>query len=157
MHPSPSQDLIMHGESLFRTGYVHEALHVFDSVIAQEPHHVLALNNKGVVLYGLGRHAEAEQIFLEALSQDNNNISTVFNLISMYIENYDVKSAEDILIKYGNYLSTQDIHELKEKLYNIQNEINNVHSVEATKIVNISMDRTFRTPLEPLDSILVIF
>ena len=89
----------MHGESLFRTGYVHEALHVFDSVIAQEPHHVLALNNKGVILHGLGMYAEAEQIFLEVLCQDNNNANTVFNLISMYIENCDVKSAEYILIK----------------------------------------------------------
>ena len=130
----------MHGESLFRTGYVHEALHVFDSVIAQEPHHVLALNNKGVILHGLGMYAEAEQIFLEVLCQDNNNANTVFNLISMYIENCDVKSAEDILIKHGNCLRTQDIHELKEKLYNIQNEINTVHTPEKTKIVNISMD-----------------
>jgi FkbM family methyltransferase len=140
MHPSPFQDLIMHGESLFRTGYMHEALHVFDSVIAQEPHHVLALNNKGVILHGLGMYAEAEQMFLEVLCQDNNNANAVFNLISMHIENYDVNSAEDILIKYGNCLSTQDIHELKEKLYNIQNEINTIHTVEKTKIVNISMD-----------------
>jgi len=44
----------MHGESLFRAGYMHEALHIFDSVIAQEPHHILALNNKGVILHGLG-------------------------------------------------------------------------------------------------------
>jgi FkbM family methyltransferase len=130
----------MHGESLFRTGYVHEALHVFDSVIAQEPHHVLALNNKGVILHGLGMYAEAEQIFLEVLCQDNNNANTVFNLISMHIENYDIKSAEDILIKYGNCLNKKDIHELKEKLYIIQNEINTVHTIEKTKIVNISMD-----------------
>jgi lipoprotein NlpI len=100
----------MHGESLFRTGYVHEALHVFDSVIVQEPHHVLALNNKGVILYGLGMYAEAEQTFLEVLYQDNNNTNAVFNLISMYIENYNIKSSENILIKYGNCLSTQDIH-----------------------------------------------
>ena len=57
----------MHGENLFRTGYVHEALHVFESIIAQEPHHVLALNNKGVILHSLGMYAEAEQIFLEIL------------------------------------------------------------------------------------------
>src|SRR5262245_25793901 len=106
-----------------RSHPVHEALHVFDSVIAQEPHHVLALNNKGVILYGLGRYAEAEQIFFEALSQDNNNVSNVINLISMYIDKYDIKNAEDVLIKYGNYLSTQDIHELKEILYDIQKKI----------------------------------
>ena len=130
----------MHGESLFRTGYVHGALHVFDSVIAQEPHHVLALNNKGVILYGLGMYAEAEQTFLEVLCQDNNNTNAVFNLISMYIENYNIKNAENILIKYGNCLNMQDIHELKEKLYKIQNEINAIHTVEKTKIAHISMD-----------------
>ena len=140
MHPSPFQDLIMHGESLFHTGYVHEALHVFDSVIAQEPHHVLALNNKGVILYSLGRQAEAEQIFLEVLCQDNDNANTVFNLISMYIENCNLKSAENIITKYGDHLSTKDINELKGKLYNIQNEIDTVNVVEKTKIVNISMD-----------------
>jgi FkbM family methyltransferase len=130
----------MHGESLFHTGYVHEALHVFDSVIAQEPHHVLALNNKGVILHGLGRYAEAEQIFLEVLCQDNDNANTVFNLISMYIENYDIKSAEDIVTKYGGCLNTQDINKLKEKLYNIQNKIDTINTVGKTKIVNICMD-----------------
>ena len=117
MHPSPFQDLITHGESLFRTGYVHEALHVFDSIIAQEPHHVLALNNKGVILHSLGMYAEAEQLFLEILYQGHDNTNTVFNLISMYIENYNVKSAENILTKYGNCLGSQDIQELKENLF----------------------------------------
>ena len=140
MHPSPFQDLITHEESLFRTGYVHEALHVFDSVIAQEPHHVLALNNKGVILHSLGMYAEAEQLFLEILCQDHDNTNTVFNLISMYIENYDVKSAENILTKYGNCLGAQDIQELKEKLLNIRNDINTIHTSEKTKMVDISMD-----------------
>jgi len=71
MHPSPFQDLIIHGERLFRTDYVHEALQVFESVIAQEPRHVLALNNKGVILHGLGMYAEAEQTFLDSLYQDH--------------------------------------------------------------------------------------
>ena len=35
MHPSPFQDLIIHGEHLFRTGYVHEALQVFESVMTR--------------------------------------------------------------------------------------------------------------------------
>src|SRR5215475_1651814 len=90
MHPSPFQDLILHGERLFHTGYVHEALHVFESVIAQEPHHVLALNNKGVILHSLGRYAEAEQMFLDSLYQDNNNANAVFNLASMYIEKCNI-------------------------------------------------------------------
>jgi FkbM family methyltransferase len=140
MQPSTFQDLIIHGESLFRTGYVHEALQVFDSVIAQEPQHVLALNNKGVILHGLGRYAEAEQTFLEVLYQDNNNANAVFNLVSLYIESYNIKSAEDILIRYGNCLNAKDVHDLKEQLYEIQNNINTIHTVEKKKIVNISMD-----------------
>ncbi len=140
MHPSPFQDLIIHGERLFRTGYVHEALQVFESVIAQEPRHVLALNNKGVILYGLGMYAEAEQTFLDSLCQDNNNANAVFNLITIYIEKYNIDSAEDILIKYGNCLSIQDINELKENLYNLKNEINIINEFEKTKTVNISMD-----------------
>lgn len=140
MHPSAFQDLIIHGESLFRTGYVHEALQVFDSVIAQEPHHVLALNDKGVLLHSLGRYAEAEQIFLEIIYQDNNNSNSVFNLVSMYIESYNIKNAEYIIMRYGSCLSTQDVQELKEKLYKIQNDMNATNTVEKTKIVDISMD-----------------
>ena len=85
-------------------------------------------------------YAEAEQIFLEILYQDNSNANTVFNLISMYIENHDIKNAENILTKHGNCLKKQDIDELKEKLLNMKNEINVVHTPEKTKIVNISMD-----------------
>ena len=140
MHPSPFHDLILHGENLFRTGYVHEALQVFESVIAQEPHHVLALNNKGVILNSLGMYAEAEQMFLDILCQDNSNANTVFNLASLYIEQYNIKSAEYIITKYSNCLNTRDINELKEKLHNVRNEINNYHNIEKTKIVNISMD-----------------
>src|SRR4051812_42038449 len=124
MHPSPCQDLIIHGEHLFRTGYVHEALQVFESVIAQEPHHVLALNNRGVILHGLGMYAEAEQTFLQSLDHDNNNANAVFNLISMYVERYNIGSAEYIITRHGDCLSVQDINELKEKLYKIKNEIN---------------------------------
>jgi len=130
----------MQGENLFRTGHVHEALHVFDSVITQEPHHILALNNKGVILHSLGMYTEAEQTFLEVLSHDNHHASAVFNLISLYIEKYDIKSAEALLIRYGNCLSAHDIHELKEKLYKIQDWINTTSTVEKTKIARISMD-----------------
>jgi len=112
MHPSPYQDLIIHGEHLFRTGYVHEALQVFESVIAQEPHHVLALNNRGVILHGLGMYAEAEQIFLDVLCQDNNNAHAVFNLVAMYIDRYNINSAEDVLSKYISCLSIRDINEI---------------------------------------------
>ena len=79
MHPSPSQDAITHGEQLFLAGHLHEALQVFDTVIANEPHNMLALNNKGVVLHGLGMYAEAAQLFVEILRQDDTNANAVFN------------------------------------------------------------------------------
>jgi Flp pilus assembly protein TadD len=97
MHPSPFHDLILHGERLFHTGYVHEALEVFESVIAQEPHHVLALNNRGMILHSLGMYAEAEHMFLTCLCQDNNNPNTVFNLASMYIDEYKIKMQKTLL------------------------------------------------------------
>jgi FkbM family methyltransferase len=140
MHPSPCHDLILHGERLFHTGYVHEALQVFEAVIAQEPHHVLALNNKGVILHSLGMYAEAEQMFLDSLDQDSNNANAVFNLVSMYIEKCNIDNAEYIIIKYGNCLRSQDINELKEKLYHIKNAMGDFSTVEKTKIVQISMD-----------------
>ena len=140
MHPSLFHDLILHGENLFRTGYVHEALQAFESVIAQEPHHVLALNNKGVILHSLGMYAEAEQIFLDILDQDNTNANTVFNLASLYIEQYNIKGAESIIVNHKSCLDEKDINELKEKLHNIKNELNIANILEKTKIVNISMD-----------------
>jgi FkbM family methyltransferase len=140
MHPSPFHDLILHGERLFHTGYVREALEVFESVIAREPHHVLALNNRGVILHSLGMYAEAEHMFLASLGQDNNNPNTVFNLASIYIEGYNIKSAEDIIIKHGYFLNPQDINELKEKLQIVRDKVNNFHGVEMTKVCTISMD-----------------
>ena len=120
MHPSPFNDLILHGENLFRTGYVHEALQAFESVIAQEPHHVLALNNKGVILHSLGMYAEAEQIFLDILDKDNTNTSTIFNLASLYIEQYNIKGAESVIINHKSCLDEKDINELKAKLYGVK-------------------------------------
>jgi FkbM family methyltransferase len=140
MHPSPFQDLILHGERLFHTGYVHEALQVFESVIAQEPHHVLALNNRGVILHSLGMYAEAEQMFLDSLCHDTNNADAIFNLVSLYADTYNIKNAEDIIIKYGNYLSTQDISALKENLHKIRNKIDRPRSIENMEVVEISMD-----------------
>src|SRR5437879_6275000 len=115
MQPSSFQNLIIHGEQLFRTGYVPEALQVFESVITQEPHHGLALNNKGVILHSLRMYAEAEHTFLDILRQDENNANAVFNLTSLYIDQYDIKRANDIITKYGDCLNVQDINELKEK------------------------------------------
>ena len=108
-------------------GHIQEALQVFESVIAKEPHNLLALNNKGVILHGLRAYTEAEQIFLGILLQDNSNASVIFNLITLYIDQINIRTAEDILLKYGACLSTQDIHELKEKLHNIQNELSSTN------------------------------
>src|SRR5947208_16851177 len=127
MHPASCQDAITHGEYLFQTRHIQEALHVFESMIEKEPYKILALNNKGVVLHALREYAEAEQIFLNILRQVNSNDNAVFNLITLYIDQYNMRSAEDILLKYGACLNTQDIHELKEKLHIIQNALDPTH------------------------------
>ncbi len=127
MHPSSCQDAITHGEHLFHMGHIQEALQVFESIIEEEPYNILALNNKGVVLHALMAYAEAEQIFLNILRQVNSNDNAVFNLITLYIDQYNIRTAEDILLRYGACLSTQDIHELKEKLHTIQNALDPNH------------------------------
>ena len=134
MHPSPFQDAIAHGEQLFHAGHIHEALQVFDAVIDQEPHNVLALNNRGVILHSLQRYAEAEQACLSILEQDEANANAVFNLSTIYIDQYRLNSAEDVLVKYGKCLTTEDINELKAKLYKMQNEINMVEDTDKTKL-----------------------
>jgi len=85
-------------------------------------------------------YAEAEQIFLEILDQDHSNTSTVFNLASLYIDQYNITDAESIIINHKNCLDGRDINELKAKLHNIKNELNIADTLEKTKIVNISMD-----------------
>ena len=127
MHPSSCQDAITHGEHLFHTGHIQEALQVFESIIEKEPYNILALNNKGVVLHALRSYVEAEQIFLHILCQVNNIDNAIFNLIALYIDQYNIRTAEDILLKYGACLSKQDIHELKEKLHTIQNVLDPTH------------------------------
>jgi FkbM family methyltransferase len=85
-------------------------------------------------------YAEAEHMFLTSLGQDNNNPNTVFNLASMYIEEHNIKNAEDIIIKHGYFLNPQDISDLKEKLQIVRDKVNNFHGVEITKVCTISMD-----------------
>jgi len=152
MHPSPFQNLIIHGEQLFQTGYVHEALQVFDSVLAQEPHNVLALNNRGVILHHLGMSAEAEQTFLDILRHDNANAKAVFNLSAVYIEQYGIGNTENLLEKYGSCLTIQEINELKERLQGLKKDIENFNILEKTGMLDISMDinekrHTFRSYL----------
>ena len=85
-------------------------------------------------------YAEAEQAFLSILEQDDENANAVFNLITIYIDQYSLNNAEDVLVKYGKCLTTEDINELKSKLYKMQNEINIIEDTDKTKLLNISMD-----------------
>jgi len=140
MPSSLFHDLILHGEDLFHTGYMHEALQVFESVIAEEPQNMLALNNRGVILHRLGMYAAAEQTFLDILRQDDANANAVVNLGSMYIEQYNMHNTEELLGRYGKCLSIQDINEFKEKLHKISQEIQTFNISEKTKILRVSMD-----------------
>jgi tetratricopeptide (TPR) repeat protein len=56
-----------------------EAAECFGRVLAIDPNNVLALNNKGFSLFGLGKHKEAIEYYDKALSIDPNNITTLNN------------------------------------------------------------------------------
>src|SRR5712691_11684374 len=140
MHASLFHDLIIHGEDLFHTGYMHEALQVFESVLAEEPQNILALNNRGVILHRLGMYAAAKQTFLDILRQVDANANAVVNLGSMYIEQYIMHNTEELLGRYGKCLSIQDINEFKEELHEISQAIQTFNTSEKTKILRVSMD-----------------
>lgn len=140
MHVSPVHDAISHGEHLFHTGHLHEALRVFEAVIEQEPQNLLARNNRGVLLHSLGMYAEAERTFLEVLAQDAAHANAVVNLITLYLEQGRFSHVEAVLHQHGQCLSTQDIDEVKAQLCGLQNAMNQHSPAAPIKLLNISMD-----------------
>ena len=64
--------------------------------------------------------AKSEKAYKKALAIDKNNISTYVNLIDLYLLINEKEKAEEILIKLGNLIGTdQNIYkELKEEILN---------------------------------------
>ncbi len=140
MHASSFHDRILHGEDLFHSGYVQEALQVFEAVLAEDPEHMLALNNCGVILHRLGRYPEAEQMFTDLLRHDAANANAVVNLGSMYIEQYNIRQAEALLGQYGQCLSPQDITALKTQLQQVARDMQACNTSTKTQVLRIAMD-----------------
>jgi len=111
---------IQKGEHLFENGNIKEALAVFQSIYEKEPNNLLALNDKGVALNGLGQYNEAIKTFLDVLDKDNNNSIAAFNLISNYFAIHKLEEAENVLSKYGHCLNQQDLLMIKRDLEKLQ-------------------------------------
>jgi FkbM family methyltransferase len=107
-------DDIAHGEQLFATGRLLEALEHFETLLEHEPENFRVFNDKGVVLNRMGRYHEATIAFFEALQRDRTYTTAVFNLISNYIDMYAFKEAVQALHEFGECLAPGDIAEIRQ-------------------------------------------
>ena len=64
--------LIIEGDILLHHSHYEEAIASYDKVLAIDPNHTRALNNKGLVLYNLGQHEEAITYYDQALAIEPN-------------------------------------------------------------------------------------
>ncbi|KPA12381.1 hypothetical protein MHK_007411, partial [Candidatus Magnetomorum sp. HK-1] len=78
------KDQLLNGEKLFAEGKVEEAIQCFEAILAQEPGNTDALNNLGVVSYGIGNAESAEIFFLKTLEIDPNHINALMNIADVY-------------------------------------------------------------------------
>ena len=70
------------GKALDAQGRYHEAIRIYDLVLALDPYNKFALNNKGADLYDLGRYEEAIIYFDRRLAIDPNHKHVLYNKAS---------------------------------------------------------------------------
>lgn len=137
----PYRDEIQEGEHLFQQGLVDEALNVFEAVLEKDPHNVMALNDKGVVLNQQGRFHEAIGAFANVLLKDNQNGNAVFNLISNYFAVGQWEKAESIVKDYGHCLSQTDMEMIESDLEKMRASSRSDSSHETLKVITLSMTK----------------
>ncbi len=72
---------------------------IYESLYKQLPGNSLLLNNFGLFLSGRKQFTRAEEILEESFKIDSNNPSTVFYLISVYINNSNFQKIKPVLAK----------------------------------------------------------
>jgi len=92
------KDQLANGEQLFAEGKVEEAIKCFESILANEPDNTDALNNLGVVSYGIGNAESAEIFFLKALEVNPSHINALMNIADVY-------SASGLINESAQYLT----------------------------------------------------
>jgi tetratricopeptide (TPR) repeat protein len=85
------------GVSHSMSGNHEAALQVFDGVLSQDPHHVLALSAKGSVLASLGRPREALKCFERAIDLDPETAEHYRNAALCQLELDEPEPARNLL------------------------------------------------------------
>jgi len=111
------KDRILEGERLFSRNRLHEALQTFDSIVQEDPENLAALNDKGVVLNGLGRFEEAVRVFSQIIEKNPARPDSVFNLISNCLSLSRWKDAEEHLAELSEHLRSEDFEILAREVF----------------------------------------
>ena len=91
------QDRSLWGEMLFADNQAAAAVRCFDEVLAEDPVHVNALNNLGVISFNFNKLESAEKFFLKAVSLDRRDLTALTNLAQVYLGLARIDEAATIL------------------------------------------------------------
>lgn len=80
------KDKSLWGEILFSENRIAEAVRCFEHVLSEEPSHLNALNNLGVISYQLGNLEAAEKLLLRAAGLNRRDFNTLINLSHVYFK-----------------------------------------------------------------------
>jgi FkbM family methyltransferase len=78
------KDRSLWGEVLYAENRIEEAVQCFEKVLAEDPSHLNALNNLGVIFCQLSRLEEAEGLLRRALGLNRRNLDALVNLSHVY-------------------------------------------------------------------------
>ena len=80
------KDKSLYGEILFSENRITEAVRCFKLVLLEEPSHINALNNLGVISYQLGKLDAADKFLFKAISLNRRDLNALINLSHVYLK-----------------------------------------------------------------------
>ena len=80
------KDKSLYGEILFSENRIAEAVRCFKLVLLEEPSHINALNNLGVISYQLGKLDAADKFLFKAISLNRRDLNALINLSHVYLK-----------------------------------------------------------------------
>ncbi|GEM_PF-1345996 len=91
LEPTNLNHQIELGVAYYKLGRLDEALVVLDKILAEDPEHMLALNNKARILLDRGMHKEALALYRQILNRDPKHIRTWIKCaqVMLSLEKYD--------------------------------------------------------------------
>ena len=91
LEPSNLNHQIELGVAYYKLGKLDEALQVLDKILAVDPNHFLALNNKARILLDRSQHKEALALYRQILNQDPKHIRTWIKAaqVMLSLQKYD--------------------------------------------------------------------